>query len=97
MRWVLELMRLSRMSQAERIAQISETGAEPFHRTWQESKGLVIVGAQLFGSFGILASVPLGRLGMGADIGAAVVYLASNEAGYVTGQTLHVNGGMAMI
>jgi 3-oxoacyl-[acyl-carrier protein] reductase len=46
---------------------------------------------------GILASVPLGRLGAGADIGAAVVYLASNEAGYVTGQTLHVNGGMAMI
>jgi len=36
-------------------------------------------------------------LGAGEDIGAAVVYLASNEAGYVTGQTLHVNGGMAMI
>jgi 3-oxoacyl-[acyl-carrier protein] reductase len=46
---------------------------------------------------GVLASVPLGRLGAGVDIGAAVVYLASNEAGYVTGQTLHVNGGMAMI
>lgn len=46
---------------------------------------------------GILASVPMGRLGAGADIGAAVVYLASAEAAYITGQTLHVNGGMAMI
>jgi len=45
----------------------------------------------------ILAGVPLGRLGAASDIGAAVVYLASAEAGYVTGQTLHVNGGMAMI
>jgi len=45
----------------------------------------------------ILASVPMGRLGEGADIAAAVVYLASREAAYVTGQTLHVNGGMAMI
>ena len=45
----------------------------------------------------ILATVPLGKLGAGADIGAAVVYLASPEAAYVTGQTLHVNGGMAMI
>jgi 3-oxoacyl-[acyl-carrier protein] reductase len=46
---------------------------------------------------GILGGVPMRRLGVGADIGAAVVYLASAEAGYVTGQTLHVNGGMAMI
>jgi 3-oxoacyl-[acyl-carrier protein] reductase len=45
----------------------------------------------------IVAKVPLGRLGAGTDIGAAVIYLASNEAGYVTGQTLHVNGGMTMI
>jgi len=45
----------------------------------------------------ILASVPTGRLGTGAEIGAAVAYLASEEASYVTGQTLHVNGGMAMI
>ena len=45
----------------------------------------------------ILASVPIGRLGSGADIGAAAVYLASAEAAYVTGQTLHVNGGMSMI
>ena len=45
----------------------------------------------------ILASVPMGRLGAGADIGAAAVYLASDEAAYITGQTLHVNGGMAMI
>ena len=41
--------------------------------------------------------IPAGDLGAGEDIGAAVVYLASREAGYVTGQTLHVNGGMAMI
>ena len=45
----------------------------------------------------ILSEVPMGRLGLGADIGAATVYLASAEASYVTGQTLHVNGGMAMI
>jgi 3-oxoacyl-[acyl-carrier protein] reductase len=45
----------------------------------------------------ILAKIPLGAMGEGADIGAACVYLASREAGYVTGQTLHVNGGMAMI
>ena len=45
----------------------------------------------------ILASVPAGRLGLGADVASACVYLASAEAGYVTGQTLHVNGGMAMI
>lgn len=46
---------------------------------------------------GILGSVPMGRLGTGADVAAAVLYLASEEAAYVTGQTLHVNGGMAMI
>lgn len=45
----------------------------------------------------ILAKIPLGAMGSGEDIGAAVVYLASREAGYVTGQTLHVNGGMAML
>jgi len=45
----------------------------------------------------ILASVPAGRLGASDEIGAAVVYLASREAAYITGQTLHVNGGMAMI
>jgi 3-oxoacyl-[acyl-carrier protein] reductase len=45
----------------------------------------------------ILGMVPAGRLGDGVDIAAAVVYLASDEAAYVTGQTLHVNGGMAMI
>jgi 3-oxoacyl-[acyl-carrier protein] reductase len=45
----------------------------------------------------ILASVPAGRLGTPADVAAAAVYLASDEAAYVTGQTLHVNGGMAMI
>ena len=41
--------------------------------------------------------IPAGRMGEGGDIAAAVVYLASKEAGYVTGQTLHVNGGMAML
>jgi 3-oxoacyl-[acyl-carrier protein] reductase len=46
---------------------------------------------------GILSTVPMGRLGRGDEIAAAVAYLASAEAGYVTGQTLHVNGGMAMI
>jgi 3-oxoacyl-[acyl-carrier protein] reductase len=45
----------------------------------------------------ILARVPAGRLGDAADVAAAVVFLASEEASYVTGQTLHVNGGMAMI
>jgi 3-oxoacyl-[acyl-carrier protein] reductase len=45
----------------------------------------------------ILARVPAGRLGAGADVAAAAVFLASDEAAYVTGQTLHVNGGMAMI
>jgi 3-oxoacyl-[acyl-carrier protein] reductase len=45
----------------------------------------------------IMATIPTGRLGTGADVAAACVYLASDEAAYVTGQTLHVNGGMAMI
>ncbi len=45
----------------------------------------------------ILAQVPAGRMGEAAEIGAAVLYLASPEAGYVTGATLHVNGGMAML
>jgi 3-oxoacyl-[acyl-carrier protein] reductase len=45
----------------------------------------------------ILARVPAGRLGEAADVAAAAVYLASDEAAYVTGQTIHVNGGMAMI
>ncbi len=45
---------------------------------------------------GILSRIPSGAMGTGEDIGAAVVYLASKEAAYVTGQTLHVNGGMAM-
>jgi 3-oxoacyl-[acyl-carrier protein] reductase len=44
----------------------------------------------------ILVSVPMGRLGEGSDVGAAAVYLASDEACYITGQTLHVNGGMSM-
>lgn len=43
------------------------------------------------------ASIPMGRMGTADEIAAAAVYLASNEAAYVTGQTVHVNGGMAMI
>lgn len=45
----------------------------------------------------LLAAIPAGRLGSGADVAGCVAFLASEEAGYVTGQTLHVNGGMAMI
>lgn len=45
----------------------------------------------------IMGSIPMKRMGAGGDIAAAVVYLASDEAAYVTGQTLHINGGMAMI
>ena len=45
----------------------------------------------------LLGRIPAGDLGTGEDVAAAVVYLASREAGYVTGQTLHVNGGMAML
>ena len=45
----------------------------------------------------ILSAVPASRLGTGQDVAAAVIYLSSEEASYVTGQTLHVNGGMAMI
>ena len=45
----------------------------------------------------LLGTIPAGRFGEGRDVAAACVYLASEEARYVTGQTLHVNGGMAMI
>jgi 3-oxoacyl-[acyl-carrier protein] reductase len=45
----------------------------------------------------ILSTIPSGKLGAGGDVAAACAYLASDEAGYVTGQTLHVNGGMVMI
>jgi 3-oxoacyl-[acyl-carrier protein] reductase len=45
----------------------------------------------------ILSTIPSARLGQGAEVAAACVYLASAEAAYVTGQTLHVNGGMAMV
>jgi len=45
----------------------------------------------------LLAAIPVGRFGAGEDVARCVVYLASAEAAYVTGQTLHVNGGMAMI
>ncbi len=45
----------------------------------------------------LLARIPVGRMGTGEDVAAAAVYLASDAAAWVTGQTLHVNGGMAMI
>ncbi len=45
----------------------------------------------------IMGAIPMRKMGAGEDIASAVTYLASDEAGYVTGQTLHVNGGMAMI
>ena len=45
----------------------------------------------------IIAKVPAGRLGTSDDVAAAALYLASAEAAYMTGQTLHVNGGMAML
>ena len=45
----------------------------------------------------LLDAIPLGRMGSPADVAAAVVYLASDEAGWVTGATMHVNGGMAML
>lgn len=46
---------------------------------------------------GILGRIPAGRMGVANEIASGVVYLASEEAGYITGQTLHINGGMAMI
>ena len=45
----------------------------------------------------LIMKIPIGALGKGSDIGAAVAYLASREACYITGQTLHINGGMAML
>jgi len=45
----------------------------------------------------ILNKIPAGKLGTGQDIATATLYLASEEASYITGQTLHINGGMAMI
>lgn len=46
---------------------------------------------------GIMSTIPMKRMGTGAEVATAVAYLASNEASYVTGQTMHVNGGMAML
>jgi 3-oxoacyl-[acyl-carrier protein] reductase len=45
----------------------------------------------------LIQNIPAGRMGAPEDIAAGVVYLASDEAAYMTGQTLHINGGMAMI
>jgi 3-oxoacyl-[acyl-carrier protein] reductase len=45
----------------------------------------------------IMGAIPMKRMGTGSEVASAVAYLASGEAGYVTGQTIHVNGGMAMI
>ena len=46
---------------------------------------------------GALARIPAGRFGLSSEVASAVVYLASTEAGYVTGQTIHVNGGIALV
>ncbi len=46
---------------------------------------------------GLTSRIPLGRMGVSADVAAAVAYLAADEAGWVTGSTMHVNGGMAML
>jgi 3-oxoacyl-[acyl-carrier protein] reductase len=45
----------------------------------------------------IMSAIPMKRMGVGSQVASSVVYLASEEAGYITGQTIHVNGGMAMI
>jgi 3-oxoacyl-[acyl-carrier protein] reductase len=45
----------------------------------------------------ILTSIPANRFGSASDVASAAAFLASDEAGYVTGQTLHINGGLAMI
>jgi 3-oxoacyl-[acyl-carrier protein] reductase len=45
----------------------------------------------------LTGKIPLGRMGVAADVAAAVTYLAAEEAGWVTGSTMHVNGGMAML
>ena len=45
----------------------------------------------------IISSIPSSRMGKSSDVASAVLYLASDEASYITGQTLHVNGGLAMI
>ena len=44
-----------------------------------------------------IRDIPMKRMGTGAEVASAVTYLASDEAAYITGQTVHVNGGMAMI
>jgi len=90
-RWVLELMRLSRLSQAERVAQIGDNAAEPFHATWLESNGLIIVGAHL----GNNEAAAAGLAGRGWPINAVAddtayeelfAHLARERRGWGVGQ-----------
>ena len=83
---------LSRLT-AEEIAAFQK-----YNAAYREKFGFpFVICARLNQKEAILAKVPAGRLGSPDDIAAATLYLASEEAAYVTGQTLHVNGGMAMI
>jgi lauroyl/myristoyl acyltransferase len=90
-RWVLELMRLTRLSQAERVAQIGDNAAEPFHAAWLESNGLIIVGAHL----GNNEAAAAGLAGRGWPINAVAddtayeelfAHLARERRGWGVGQ-----------
>jgi len=90
-RWVLELMRLSRLSAAERIAQIGDNAAEPIHAAWRESNGLVLVGAH----FGNNEAAAAGLAGRGWPINAVAddtayeelfAHLARERRGWGIGQ-----------
>ena len=66
---------------------------------YQRRNGVIemYIEGQLKQQAAINGRIPMGRMGEGAEIGAAVAFLASREAAYMTGETLHVNGGMAML